>query len=275
MANTLSIGTFNVRQLDGLFSLNDLHKAAGGEPKHQPSFFIRNEQTQALLSELSSANLQTMKTVTGKGKQQGTYACRELVIAYASWINAAFQLKVIRVFLDSAAPQVQPAPALDYDRISPAQAQTLKEFVGAVVTLTQQPYPQVWARLHNKFRVNSYLQLPASRFNEACQYLQGKRPDPDAMHALPAPVAPVTPAAQPQPAPMQVSPVLVLHGKPIFDATSDQRRWFMRFKDLEFIVDLKDQPASTMRINSEFYVNLLLGLANSMQGNKPIAVGLG
>jgi len=98
---SLTLINQTIRQHDGLYSLNDLHLASGGEEKHQPAFFLRNEQTKALIEELSSANLQTLKTVVGKGKAQGTYACKELVIAYAAWISAAFHLKVIGVFLDS------------------------------------------------------------------------------------------------------------------------------------------------------------------------------
>ncbi|TXH09178.1 MAG: KilA-N domain-containing protein, partial [Hyphomicrobiaceae bacterium] len=37
----LQLGNITIRQHNGLFSLNDLHKAAGGEEKHQPAFFIR------------------------------------------------------------------------------------------------------------------------------------------------------------------------------------------------------------------------------------------
>ena len=70
-------------------------------------------------------------------------------------------------------------PALDYDRISPAQAQDLKELVHAVVDSKVQGFGETWARLHRKFRVNSYLELPAARFEEARDYLLGKLPEQD------------------------------------------------------------------------------------------------
>ena len=41
----LTIGSTSVRQVGGLFSLNDLHRAAGGEDRHQPAFFMRREET--------------------------------------------------------------------------------------------------------------------------------------------------------------------------------------------------------------------------------------
>lgn len=68
-------------------------------------------------------------------------------------------------------------PALDYNRISPAQAQDLKELVHAVVDSKVQGFGETWARLHRKFRVNSYLELPATRFEEARDYLLGKLPE--------------------------------------------------------------------------------------------------
>lgn len=100
----LTILTTEIRQLDGLYSLNDLHKAAGGKDKNRPTYFLRNEQTQELIAELRCANSHIIptKTVRGHGKQQGTYVCKELVIAYAAWISASFHLKVIQVFLSQS-----------------------------------------------------------------------------------------------------------------------------------------------------------------------------
>ncbi len=171
----LTLGNITIRQQNGLFSLNDLHTAAGSEPKHQPHEFLRIEQTKALVAELSNSGDSRNYLETKRGKFGGTYACRELVIAYAAWISAAFHLKVIRVFLAATTPQAEPTQTrLDYDRISPAQAQDLKEIVAAIVQAGIQGYAETWSRLQRKFRVNSYLELPAQHYGDARAYLLAK-----------------------------------------------------------------------------------------------------
>ncbi len=99
-ALSLLVGSVAVRQKEQLYCLNDLHKAAGGEAKHQPALFLRNDQVKELIEELSSTDSQSLilKTVLGKGKAQGTYACKELVYAYAMWISPKFHLHVIRAY---------------------------------------------------------------------------------------------------------------------------------------------------------------------------------
>ena len=49
----------------------------------------------------------------------------------------------------------------------------------AVVDAKVQGFGETWARLHKRFRVNSYLELPATRFEEARDYLLGKLPEQD------------------------------------------------------------------------------------------------
>jgi len=112
ITKVLTVGETAIRRHNGLYSLNDLHRASGGESKHQPALFIRLDTTQALIQELCSTDSQIkpVDTVRGRGKAQGTYACRELVIAYAAWISAAFHLKVIQVFLDTVATPALPPP---------------------------------------------------------------------------------------------------------------------------------------------------------------------
>ncbi|QIL45524.1 KilA-N domain-containing protein [Acidovorax sp. HDW3] len=113
-----TIGETTVRQHTGLFSLNDLHQASGGEEKSAPSKFLRLDTTQALIEAIQATDSAAC-IETRRGAGGGTYACRELVIAYAAWISAAFHLKVIRVFLAVATPQPQPpqqAPAMAHAR---------------------------------------------------------------------------------------------------------------------------------------------------------------
>lgn len=174
--SALTIGSSAIRQADGLYSLNDLHKASGGEEKHRPTFFLRLDQTQALIAEISRADVHTLKTVIGKGKEQGTYACKELVIAYAAWISPAFHLKVIRVFLAQAGRTLP-------ESISKAQQ-------GELATLIAERFPSgkdrpyAWSRFNNHFRLASYKDLPASRFEEACEYIKQM---PELVPALPKP----------------------------------------------------------------------------------------
>jgi len=154
---TVTIGSVQIRQHNGLYSLNDLHKASGSDAKHKPHRFIRLDTTQALIAELSKSpdmgfyspaeisnssdvkNYQPAEMAKGanlhfilqttRGRHASTYACRELVIAYAAWISAEFHLKVIRVFLESVTPaQAQPlppAPPEPHKTLSPAVAQEI------------------------------------------------------------------------------------------------------------------------------------------------------
>lgn len=173
-AIALNLGDITVRQHNGLFSLNDLHKASGGNPNQRPGEFIRNQQIKELVEEISNAGISAFES--RKGNNGGTYACRELVIAYAAWISAAFHLKVIRVFLDATTGRPY-NPAIDYDRISPSQKRTLQDLVEDIVGRNIQTYGETWSRLCKKFRVNSYHELPATRFEEARDYLLGKLPE--------------------------------------------------------------------------------------------------
>ena len=166
----LTVGNVAVRQHAGLFSLNDLHQAAGGEEKHRPNQFIRNDQAQALIAELKAENLPTVETVIGKGKAQGTYACRELVIAYAAWISAAFHLKVIRVFLAVATPTT-PYSVQRGQTLSTEQAEALRNLLTSHVQKLPKPQQgkamvQGWSKLKAHFGTD-YRHIPAGEFHEA------------------------------------------------------------------------------------------------------------
>lgn len=99
------------RNKDGLYRLNDLHKVAGGESKHSPKEWVRSQQTKDLAQELTTAQNPALETVNG-GNKRGTYACKELVYAYAMWISPAFHVKVIRAFDALASGDIEKAANL-------------------------------------------------------------------------------------------------------------------------------------------------------------------
>ena len=95
----ISILNTSIRNLDNLYCLNDLHKAAGNEKRHKPGYFTQIDQTKELIQEITRGRDigLAIKTKRG-GTNQGTYVCKELVYAYAMWISPRFSLIVIRAF---------------------------------------------------------------------------------------------------------------------------------------------------------------------------------
>jgi hypothetical protein len=108
---TISVAGLIIEQsTNGLYSINDLHKASGGLAKHRPENwfrlqatinFIRYQEEKAKSQALNPCirNL-VLETAKGNGKQQGTFVSRKLVVAYAMWISPAFADHVLETFLD-------------------------------------------------------------------------------------------------------------------------------------------------------------------------------
>jgi hypothetical protein len=131
MRELMVAGTGIRRDPEGRYCLNDLHLASGGEKKHQPANWLRNQQTKELIVELSpvpqitgTEQIQPVKIYQG-GDFQGTYVVKELVYAYAAWISAAFNLKIIRAY-DALA--MEPAKALPRPRVERPEIEANKVF---------------------------------------------------------------------------------------------------------------------------------------------------
>lgn len=123
MNQSITITNITIHQdAHGRFSLNDLHKAAGDEPRHRPSRWLENPKTKDLIEEISSAGIPALVAING-GRARGTYGCKEVVYAYATWISPAFFLKVIRTYDSLVTPgravSGPPTPALP-EVITPA-----------------------------------------------------------------------------------------------------------------------------------------------------------
>lgn len=164
-----AISTYN-----GLFSLNDLHKVSGGEPKHKPTNFMRNAEVQELIAEIEQvSNLRleqksvAYETIHG-GTKNGTYVCRELVYRYAMWISAKFSLMVIRAFdaLNTGA-----IPALAHHTISIEQQAQIQKAVKAKCQSNKLHYQSLYHHMYDKFGVKSYKDILAVDFERALAFV--------------------------------------------------------------------------------------------------------
>lgn len=206
--SALTIGSTAIRTVENLYSLNDLHVASGSSANHAPAQFMRNDQTKALIGEITRcADLHIIptKVVRGKGKNQGTYACKELVYAYAMWISAAFMLQVIRAYdaIKTGGYTVRPHQSLSADeadmlrRVLTQHAESLPKDAQAAFII------KGWAKLKSHFGC-SYRDIPSDKFTEALSLLGRHtlehRPEP-AHLGLPKEWIEVCMEAQTMPAP--------------------------------------------------------------------------
>lgn len=118
----------------------------------------------------------------------GMFARTDVAKAFRRWVLDVLDREVDEQI--AAAVAAMQASANDYTRINPAQAQALKELVNAEVRKTGKHHQTVWTAFQSHFEVNSYLELPAARFDEACQWLGSKRmaakPESATSYELPA-----------------------------------------------------------------------------------------
>lgn len=123
---TLTIASTKIRQdAEGRFCLNDCHRASGGNPKDAPAQWLRAAKTKELIGELGAcAEMHTPVATINDGKNNGTYARKELVYAYAMWISPSFNLTVIRAFDDLVQGRF-PSPVANYN-IPTTKAEALR-----------------------------------------------------------------------------------------------------------------------------------------------------
>lgn len=93
--NDTKIGT----DLQGRFSLTDLHKAAGSDPKLKPFLFLRSDSVEKVVGVLKAQNCAIEPISIKRGRYTGgTWVCKELVYKYAMWVDAEFEVRVIQTF---------------------------------------------------------------------------------------------------------------------------------------------------------------------------------
>lgn len=183
--NAISVANVAIRQFNNLYSLNDLHQAAGGLEKNKPANWLRNQQTADLIAELEKAQIRAIQ----KKQKLGTFVSKELVVHYGMWISPAFSLKVIRAFLDtqeevSGSPKLETQTTIDERR-------GLVDAVKAFAIRRNLDFPTAYRMVHQRFGVAAIEDLPREKLPDAVQYvhtltlggLQGEildKPQPEA-----------------------------------------------------------------------------------------------
>ena len=177
--NAIAISNVAIRQTENnLYNLNDLHKASGGEKRHELTNWLKLQQTTELIDELSKPeisglkeNQQVIKVVRG-GNKRGTYACKELVYAYATWISAKFFLQVISTFnavmsghLTPQAPRKALPSGLTHEQ--QAEVKALHNILVQSVPFEKQKALAItlWSAVKSKFKVG-YKDVPPEQFPE-------------------------------------------------------------------------------------------------------------
>ncbi|MGY0318275.1 KilA-N domain-containing protein [Edwardsiella tarda] len=166
---------------DGRYSLNDLHKASGGEKRHQPSDWLRLSQTIELINEIINPGNPGIQEIVNsgislfhpikvrRGCKGGTYVCKELVYSYAMWISAAFALKVIRAYDALVSGETEKAEAIAKTTVD--QRTPLRDAVNMLVSKKHLMYPEAYSIIHQRFAVSSIEDLTSEQVGQAIEYV--------------------------------------------------------------------------------------------------------
>ncbi|MGY5366579.1 KilA-N domain-containing protein [Enterobacter oligotrophicus] len=169
---------------EGRYSLNDLHKAAGKERRHEPAAWLRLDQTHELVQEIlntqmcvfkngdnsNSAKAQIKKPMDSKkGRYGGTYVCKELVYSYAMWISAAFALKVIRAYDALVTGNANEAVRIAKTTVS--ERTPLRDAVNMLVGKKGLRYDDAYNMVHQRFGIDSIDELSLDQIPQAVEYI--------------------------------------------------------------------------------------------------------
>lgn len=168
--SNLAILNTSIRSYENLFSLNDLHQASGNLTKHKPAFFLRIDMTKDLIAEIEKETPNALKVI--RGAQGGTYACEELMLAYAMWISPKFHLIVLRAFLNLH----KKSTALLPSTITPEQQQAIQSAVQQAHHRTGLHWQEIYRQLKSAFKVAKYDQIPQSQFGNAMAFITNLQP---------------------------------------------------------------------------------------------------
>ncbi|ECE1745248.1 phage antirepressor Ant [Salmonella enterica] len=174
MTNQIIISDISIRQdSEGRYSINDLHKASGSEQKDKPVHWLALQKTTDLIETIEKIGNLTFPPIrTTRGCKGGTYVCKELVYAYATWISAEFFLKVIRAY--DALVSGDTAKAVAIAKTTVDDRTPLRSLVNRIMAKYGTTYQSVYKLVHREFGVQHIDELSPKQTVEAMEYLAAK-----------------------------------------------------------------------------------------------------
>ena len=165
--NSIQISNVAIRQTsNNLYNLNDLHRASGGEKRFQPANWLRNAQTVDLINFLKNEELQSEEEIIQSKQKHGTFVCKELAYAYATWISAKFFLLVIRTFDAALSGRLKTSSQTSAD-----ERKGLRQAVAVLAVRRGIDYSSAYNMVHQRFGVGSIEDLPREVLPEAVRYV--------------------------------------------------------------------------------------------------------
>jgi hypothetical protein len=179
---SLAISGTSIRQdSNGRFCLNDLHKASGGEKRHQPANWLRTEQVVDLIGFLESEESKADFSVIESKQGLGTFVVKELVYSYAMWISAKFQITVIRAYDSLVSKPAYALRDLPPQTLTPAMLRHIEKRISWLnKNQVGSTYAGLGRMIKEKFNVNERKAIHVSKYPEICALL-GCEPDPKAL----------------------------------------------------------------------------------------------
>ncbi len=85
---------------NGLYSLNDLHKASGGDPSKRPGNWAGQDRPKRLIAALDTGAsiLAPLERINGDGG--GTFGVKHILVAYATYLSVEMEIAVQDAFLE-------------------------------------------------------------------------------------------------------------------------------------------------------------------------------
>ncbi len=186
----LSIANTAIRNQNNLYNLNDLHKASGNKVGHKPANWLQLKQTQELIAELTNDGIPSLKQnqqvieVIHGGQNRGTFVCKELVYAYATWISPRFFLQVLRTFdaVISAQPQMTETELAHWqwsaqyyaDKIGHDQTEQMRFLMRRWIERSQLSQQTAYNQFHAHMNISRTDQITKRDFQKAMDYLHLK-----------------------------------------------------------------------------------------------------